>query len=139
MRSFASAELGLAYAADGQRLQARKAPSQADKLLGGDGGADDLGARFVGTMNEITITLYTGEGLVALGDARPAIRELETALTTTMPSRHSVRAMIALAGAYKHLGDRQREASLLAQARTVATRHRYLLELQRIEAARQLS
>lgn len=137
MRSFASAELGLAYAAGGRRIETRKALSQAGKDLGGDGAVDDLGARFVGTMNETVIAVYTGRGLLALGDTRPAIRELEGALRGGLSPIHTVSTMIALSGAYKHTGDRQREASLLAQARAAAVRHRYLLGLQRIEVIRQ--
>ncbi|MGH8904765.1 MAG: hypothetical protein ACRDYA_24555, partial [Egibacteraceae bacterium] len=134
MRSYASAQLGIAYAIDKQRVQARSALSQAGKDLGGDGAADDLGARFVGTMDETTVAWFTGEGLLALGDVEPAIRGLEDALSSAMPPRDVVDALAALAGAYRHTGDRPREASLLAQARAVATKHRYLRGLQRIEA-----
>ncbi|MGH8899663.1 MAG: hypothetical protein ACRDZ4_22200 [Egibacteraceae bacterium] len=140
MRSWASAQLGLAYAVDKQRVEARRALSQAGKDLGGDGGADDLGARFVGAMDETTVAWLTGEGLLALGDMRPAVRSLEDALSSDLTlhaPRDAVQVMIALAGAYRHMGDRDREASLLAQAHAAATRHRYVLGLQRIEAASQ--
>ncbi|MGH8884914.1 MAG: hypothetical protein ACRDYX_07030 [Egibacteraceae bacterium] len=137
MRSFASAQLGVAYALDKQRVEARRALSQAGTLLSGDGAADDLGARFVGTMDETTVAVYTGRGLLALGDVRPAIRELEDALSSDLSPRHTVITMTELAGAYRHMGDRDREASLLAQAHAAATRHRYVLELQRLEAASQ--
>lgn len=86
-------------------------------------------------MDETRLAVYTGRGLLALGDVRPAIRLLEGALNRDLPPLAATGAMITLAGAYKHTGDRQREASLLAQARAAATRHRYLLGLQRIEAA----
>ncbi|MGH8899665.1 MAG: hypothetical protein ACRDZ4_22210 [Egibacteraceae bacterium] len=88
-------------------------------------------------MDETTIALYTGRGLLALGDVRPAVRSLEDALSSESSPRLTVITMTALAGAYRHIGDRDREASLLAQAHAVATRHRYVLELQRIEAASQ--
>ncbi|MGH8903472.1 MAG: hypothetical protein ACRDYA_17810 [Egibacteraceae bacterium] len=137
MRSYASADLGLAYAVDKRRVEGRRALSQAAKDLGGDGAADDLGARFVGTMDETRLAVFVGTGLLALGDAKPAIRELEGALSSGLPPRSVVNAMTTLAGAYRHTGDRQREASLLAQARGLATRHRYLRGLQRIDAASQ--
>jgi hypothetical protein len=50
-----------------------------------------------------------------------------------------VKAMTTLADAYTRIGDRQQGASLLSQARTVATTNDYVLELQRIEAAGQHS
>ncbi|MGH8905418.1 MAG: hypothetical protein ACRD0K_02605 [Egibacteraceae bacterium] len=134
MRSFASLELGVAYAADGQRAQARGALSQAGSLLSGDGAADDLGARFVGTMDETRIMLSTGRGLLALGDVRPAIRYLEDGLRRDLPPLAAVNATIALAEGYARGGDRQREASMLARARAVSTRHGYVLGVQRIEA-----
>jgi hypothetical protein len=56
--------------------------------------------------------VYTGRGLLALGDMRPAIRSLEDALNSNLSPLAAVGAMITLAGAYKHLGDQQREASL---------------------------
>lgn len=139
VRAYASVSLGLAYAADGQRVEARRALSQASTLLGGDGAADGLGARFVGTMDETTLAVYTGEGLVALGDAQPAVRMLEDALSGNTSPFRAAGAMTRLAGAYTHLGDRLRAASLLAQARAIATRHGYGLLLQRIEAASQHS
>jgi tetratricopeptide (TPR) repeat protein len=134
MRSWAAAQLALAYAVNGQRVEAHKGLSQAGKHLDGDGGEDSLGDRFVGTMDEVILALFEGEGLLALGEAQPAIQRLKEALNSNPSQWATVSAMTTLAEAYTHVGDRQQGMSLLAQARAIATAHDYVLELQRIDA-----